>query len=96
MKIVAFGASENCIAKMEKYLDSENVEVLAFFDNFTLLQGSKTRTGIPIFHPNEINTFDFDYILVLPYVANSALIKKQIISLGVEEQKILFFSKVSL
>lgn len=89
MKMIAFGASEGCIDRMEKYLNREKAEVIAFFDDFALLQGTKTRTGIPIFHPNEVNALNFDYILVLPYVANSSVIKKQLISLGVDEQNVV-------
>lgn len=81
-RIIIFGAGGSGKKLFESYKAKDNIEIVAFADNF--------KTGdlfdVPIIKSEEIKNFDYDYIIIASVAA--APIKNQLLALGIPEQKI--------
>lgn len=84
MNIIIFGTGQ--YYKKYKSLAFEKSSVVALVDNNSAKQGA-VIDGVPVIAPDKISSKSYDYIvLLLAYIA-AAEVKKQLLSLGVDERK---------
>lgn len=88
MKIVVFGMGTYYKRDRDKF--GRDSELVAFLDNNRGLQG-QMLDGIPIYAPDEIFGIDYDVIVLMAVQAHQ--MKKQLLELGVPEQKISYFAQ---
>ena len=85
MKVFIFGTGE-FYNKYCKWV--EQFDIIAFLDNNIKIQGTFLN-GHKILSPKELKNYTYDRIYILSSYLNE--IKKQLISMGVSEQKIFYF-----
>lgn len=82
-KIVIFGAGGTGRAFYEKIKGDNEVKVVSFVDNFK----TGELFGIPIVHPKDLKSMDFDYIYLETVAVSEVL--EDLSRLGVDENKIV-------
>lgn len=90
MKLIFFGANLNCINNLKKEFDLETNEVVCFIDNNINLQGHFVMDKYLVDSPNNINKYDYDYVIILANILSKDVLFNQLINLGVKKEKILF------
>lgn len=91
MKVLLFGASTGGQNFIKNHIN--DYEILAVVDNDENKHGLFLE-GIPIISPTEITAYQFDQIIIASMYVES--ISKQLVSLGVEADKIKYASKNSM
>lgn len=86
-KIVIFGTGESA-KKLIKALKKSNTNIIAYADNDFNKHGKKLN-DIIILNPKDLDNIDFDFIVISNIKFES--IKKQLIDIGVEENKIFAY-----
>jgi acetyltransferase-like isoleucine patch superfamily enzyme len=89
IKIIVFGLSEDgkkLIKDLFPMILCKAIEVVCICDNDSRLKGQKFQ-NIKIENLNKIKKYDFDKIIVTPIFFEA--IKKQLVSLGISEKKII-------
>lgn len=89
-KIIIFGLGK-VYKTFVDVVDYLKVEIVALSDNNVKLQGTFVY-GIQVVRPEEINRYDFDYLLVTCMYYES--IRRQLIGLGIKEECILNFFNI--
>ncbi len=80
-RVIVFGTGK----KFEQYKNILiNVEIVAFIDNDTNKQGSYINQ-LPVINPKDVLRYQFDYVIIMSVYID--VMKKQLIDLGVEQQK---------
>ncbi|PID02607.1 hypothetical protein CSV67_08200 [Sporosarcina sp. P2] len=86
LKVIIFGTSIGSEI-LEEIIDFTKIDIVCYLDNDTSKQGSTLR-GVTIMKPDSISAIDFDYIL-LGSKTFYAEMTKQLISLGIDNNKVL-------
>ena len=90
MKSIIFGIGNYYQEQKEKLYCFNEIEIMAFTDNNSLLWGQKLN-DILIISPDKIQTFEYDNILIMSiYVCE---IYNQLRSLGVDEKRIIIWEQ---
>lgn len=91
-KVIIFGVSEGCLHIVYSLDDSKYI-IVAYADNDTLKQGKTFINDVKIISPDEINEYQYDYILIATKTEmRSTEIKKQLITqLNVSKEKIIIY-----
>ncbi len=90
MKSIIFGIGNYYQEQKEKLYRFNEIEIMAFTDNNSLLWGQKLN-DILIISPDKIQTFEYDNILIMSiHVCD---IYKQLRSLGVDEKRIVSWER---
>lgn len=92
MKILIFGTSKGK-DDVEKYLDFNKVTIVGYIDNDISKQKTKLN-NVNVYSPNEILNLEYDFIIISSSTFDREM-KKQLLSLGVDEEKILNKFKLS-
>ncbi len=90
MKLIFFGANLNCINNVKNEINLEKNEIICFLDNNVNIQGKFVMDKYLVDSPNNINKYNYDYIIILANVLNKDILFNQLLNLGVDENKILF------
>lgn len=91
-KIVIFGCSGRG-KEILFCLDYNKYEVVGFVDNNQKVHNSKIFGGYQVKSPNDINQWEFDYVLIsIPEYFES--IEKQLSSIGVSKDKLLVYNPI--
>ena len=90
MLIISFGTGS--IYQKYKSILFRKSSVIALADNDAVKQGTMID-GIPVIAPNEIPTLQYDYIVLMLGFNAAAEVRKQLMSLGITEDKILFYQE---
>lgn len=88
MKVVSFGVGK--FYQKREHIIKSNAELVAFIDNNPELHG-KEMDGVPVRAPGDVNQFSYDKILLMSMDNNQ--MKKQLLSLGIEENKIWYWEQ---
>ena len=88
MRIVVFGTGLYYL-KRKTELPGET-KIIAFLDNDRELQG-RLMDGISVYAPSRISELDYDMIVLAS--ASSAAMKEQLLSLGISENRIMFWEQ---
>lgn len=88
MKIMIFGMGQYYNNRKEKL--TQDTEIVAFIDNNRSIHG-QSLNGIPIIAPHQIAGCSYDKILLMSAKENE--MKKQLLELGVEEDKIWYWER---
>ncbi|MDK2585831.1 FkbM family methyltransferase [Romboutsia sedimentorum] len=88
MNIIIFGANENCIKLVNKEIDLDKHNIVCFLDNDNKLHGKKIL-DVPIYSPDIVNKYDYDYILIVSTILHHNSIVRQLLEIGVEEDRII-------
>lgn len=87
LKILIFGTGES-MHKIIKNINYEEVAIIAYIDNNSIKIGKKLN-GIEIINPNEINNYEYDFIIIASTYYNE--ITQQLMALGIDCNKIVQF-----
>ena len=87
-KILIFGTGSTCKV-LEISLD-ENIEIIGYIDNDTESHGKK-RNNLIIESPNNIHTFNYDFIVIASQY--NEVIYRQLLKIGISKFKIFQFYK---
>lgn len=82
-KIIIFGTGENGKKEYQKESVKEDVEIVAFADNFP----REDLYGLPVVQPEKLKEMDFNVILIASMSANE--IEAQLLMLGIPQTKII-------
>lgn len=88
MKIIIFGANDNCIKLVEREIDLNKNEIVCFLDNDERIQGKKVLDVI-VDSPENIKEYTYDYIFIVSTLLNHKNIINQLVKLGVDKEKIV-------
>lgn len=91
MRIIVFGLG-NIYSKVKKYFFEENVEIAALVDNSQELFGTLVD-GYVVDYPKHIRHYQYDYVVITSKYAIE--MRRQLIELGVQPDKILHFREYS-
>ena len=83
-KVIIFGVGAYCKKRLSEFA---NIGVVAFLDN-RKLEENESLNGIPIYHPEDIQKIEFDKICIMTGYNHAQEIYKQLLGLGVSEDKI--------
>lgn len=93
IRIVIFGVGKAFLNRIDFFVqNSETVEIVAFIDNDDKYHNKK-MCNVPIYHPNELKTLDFDFIVILSNKFYAEM-EIQLIGLGVKKSLIWDFYSI--
>lgn len=90
IRVILFGVGLHYETIKKELYEIDNIEIIAFFDNKEQLQGT-ILDGVKIYSPKDYNKLRYDYIVLTSKYA--AEMYEQLVMIGVDEQKIIYWGK---